>query len=315
MFDENRLFIFDKSLHSVFIFDKDGKFLHTIDRKGNGPGEYTQLNAVCLDASKKQLILVPDSPLKLYYMDYDGNLLHEIDRAKNWYTDVSCQDGNVYATSILPNIDNDFCYLYSINENGEEKCFFNYPEIFPHTYFAGGSYMTNTKNLNFTINCENFIYEVVDKQVIKKYEIDFGKYNLPDTYKRRKDISSEEFFRVCRENNYIFGIVEVVDGENYLAFKTNNSSVYIYSKADDLLTKITFILDSKYAISWNRMLHIENMPNSIAFMTDAASVLVFREATKFWENENLAEQKKNFWNLTETMQFEDNPVLMIYNFK
>jgi hypothetical protein len=315
LFDENRLFIFDKSLNSVFIFDMDGKFLHAIKRAGMGPGEYTQLNYVCLDVSKKQLILVPDTPHKIYYMDYDGNLLREVERTKDiTFNQVACHDNVIYATCLHPDTENDFCYVYTIDDNGKEKCLFKYPEIFQNTYFAGGCYMTKTKNLNFTVNCENFIYEIVDKQVIKKYEIDFGKYNLPESYKR-KDISSEDFFGACSKNGYIFGIVEVVDCENYLAFKTNQSGIYIYSKADDLLTKITFIWDSKYSIPWNRMFHIDNMPNSIAFMTDVGSVLSFKNATKFWENDNLAKQKQNFENLTATMHFEDNPVLMIYNFR
>jgi hypothetical protein len=315
MFDENRFFIFDQSLHSIFIFDKDGKFLHTISRIGRGPGEYTRLDGVCLDIENKQLILVPNSPLKIYYMDYDGNLLREIGRAKNtYYHDVNYQDNVIYATNIIPNTDNDFCYVYTTDNNGKEKCLFKYPDIFQNTYFTEGSYMTKTKNLNFTIRCENFIYEIVNKQVVKKYEIDFGKYNLPNTYKR-KDISHEDFITACSTNKYISSIVEVVDGENYLAFKTSGASNYIYSKAEDILTKIRFIRDSKYAIPWNQMLHIENTPNSVAFMIDAASVINLKNFKKFWENENLAEQKQNLWNLTETMQIEDNPVLMIYNFR
>jgi hypothetical protein len=314
MFDENRFFIFDKSLHSVFVFDKDGKFLHTIKRVGRGPGEYTHLLDVCLDIEKKQLILVPDFPLKIYYIDYDGNLLREVTRAKNVYLGVNCQDNIMYAVNVMPDTETDFCYVYTIDNKGREKCLFKYPEIFQNTYFAGGSYMTKTKNLNFTINGENFIYEIVDNQILKKYEIDFGKYNLPEKYKR-KDISYDEFLGACIEYKYIHGIVEVVDGENYLAFKTNQSGSYIYSKSEDLLTIISFIEDSEYAILWNRMLHIDNMPNSVAFMTESASVIDLKNATEFWKNENLVKQKQNLWNLTETMQIEDNPVLKIYNFR
>jgi hypothetical protein len=57
------------------------------------------------------------------------------------------------------------------------------------------------------------------------------------------------------------------------------------------------------------------MPNSVAFMTNAASVINLKEATFLWEKENFAKQKQNLWNLTETMQIEDNPVLKIYNFR
>jgi hypothetical protein len=314
MFDENRLFIFDQLLKSVFIFDMNGKFLHTIKRVGMGPGEYTQLNCVCLNVSKKQLILVPDTPHKIYYLDYDGNLLREVERTKSiTFHQVTCHDGVIYATCMHPDTENDFCYVYTIDDNGKEKCLFKYPEIFQNLYYIWGSYITKTKNLNFTIRCENFIYEIVDKQVMKKYEIDFGKYNLPKQYKRA-DISSEEFFDAGNKD-YIYGIIEVIDGDNYLVFRTNQPYTYMYSKTEDLLTRIRFIQDSKYAISWSNMYHIENMPNSIAYTQDVASLLDFKNAWKFWEDENLAEQKQNFWNLTESMHFEDNPVLMIYNFK
>ncbi|MDR1169710.1 MAG: 6-bladed beta-propeller [Prevotellaceae bacterium] len=313
MFDENRLFIFDKSLNSVFVFDMDGKFLHAVNRTGNGPGEYTDLSSVCLDVEKKQLILVPFTPLKIYYLDYDGNLLREADRAKIWYKEINCQDNNIYAT-ILPRQGNDSCYIYAIDNDGKERCFVEYPEVYQNTYFFDRYYMTKTKNLNFTINCENFIYEIVDDKVIKKYEIDFGKYNLPRYYVR-KDIPLDEFLDAMKRE-YIYSIVEVVDGDNYLAFTTNRLiPAYIYSKTEDLLTRIFKIRDSKYAFSCNQMYHIENMPNSIAFIKDAASLLDLKDATKFWENEKWAKQKQNLWNLTETMQFDDNPVVMIYNFR
>jgi hypothetical protein len=315
MFDENRLFIFDKSLNSVFIFDMDGKFLHTVNRVGNGPGEYTRLDGVCLDVSKKQLILVPNSPHKIYYMDYDGNLLYEVERAGIWYRNINCHGNNIYAINTdASNAENDFCYIYTLDNEGKEKCLFKYPEIFRNNYSYGGAYMTKTgENLNFTIVCENFIYEIVNKQVLKKYEVDFGKHNLPEYYKR-KDISSEEFFGAGADG-YIYSIVEVVDGDNYLVFKTNIPSTYIYSKAEDLLTKIEYIRDSKYALVWSRIFHIENMPNSIAYIMDASLVLMCKDVKQFWESRNLEEQKQNLENLNETIQPDDNPVLMICNLR
>jgi hypothetical protein len=309
MTDENKIFIFDQSLNGIFVFDKDGKFLYPIKKVGVGPGEYTQLMNVCLDEKNKQLILFPDSPRKIYYMDYSGNLLRE-KNVSSYYRDVICSENDIYTISLLPSEENKFCYINIIDkDSGKEKCLLNDDEVVQNTVFTAGSYLTRTKSVNFTVKYENFIYEIDDKKIRKKYEIDFGKYNLPEKYKQ-KEVASEELFNACNEHGYIFGVVEVADCENYLAFRTNRPDIYIYSKEENLLKKITTIGGgNKYGLHYSQMLSIENTGNSVAFIVQPESLLPLKDyEDKSWINKNLLQ-------LVETLDSDENPMLMICEFR
>ena len=43
----NRYYILDKEMDRIVAFDDQGKFLNLINKKGNGPGEYTGLSDFC----------------------------------------------------------------------------------------------------------------------------------------------------------------------------------------------------------------------------------------------------------------------------
>lgn len=41
---DGRLYILDKRKAAVFVFDKSGKYLYKIERRGNGPEEYVEVS-------------------------------------------------------------------------------------------------------------------------------------------------------------------------------------------------------------------------------------------------------------------------------
>jgi hypothetical protein len=309
MFDEDKIFIFDKRANSIFVFDSDGKFLYPIKKVGMGPGEYNNLHNVCLDIDNKQLILFPDSPNKIYYMDYSGNLLRQTTLGNNlYYLDVSCYKNEIYAITEYSNSNNNFCYINILDKpDNKETCLFNDNKVRQNSIRTSGSYLTKSKDLNFTIRYENFIYEIVDKKVRKKYEIDFGKYNLPERYKE-PDIPKEEIISISQ---YIYSIIDMVDSENYLAFKTNVPGIYIYSKEEDLLKKYRSIIDSKYDIYWTQMYYIENMDNSVAFVMNPSNFSLIKNAEIDRETSPL---NKNKLHLIDSIELDDNPLLLICKF-
>jgi hypothetical protein len=126
---------------------------------------------------------------------------------------------------------------------------------------------------------------------------------LPEKYKQ-KEVTVEEL-----PNTYIFGIVEVVDFDNYLAFRTNMPGIYIYSKEEALLKKIRSIKENKYGLYCSRMLSIENMENSVAFLIQPELLLPLKDyEDKSWINKNLLQ-------LVETLDPDENPMLMICEFR
>jgi hypothetical protein len=60
-------------IDKVFLFDGQGNFLRTIGRRGQGPGEFTSINATSVDFKNERIYL--SSPTTLLCYDMDGNFI------------------------------------------------------------------------------------------------------------------------------------------------------------------------------------------------------------------------------------------------
>lgn len=70
-FDENNIFI-STSHDNVLRFDKDGKFINSIGRKGAGPDEMNLMINYKIDTNTKEIYLLDASSRKFVVFDYDG---------------------------------------------------------------------------------------------------------------------------------------------------------------------------------------------------------------------------------------------------
>jgi hypothetical protein len=69
VYQNNKYYIFDKTGNTVFMFDSVGKFISKLYKKGEGPDEYSQLEAFCLENSN---IWIAD--VMRWLICYDENL-------------------------------------------------------------------------------------------------------------------------------------------------------------------------------------------------------------------------------------------------
>ena len=72
---ENRIYVFDFKLSSIFIFDDSGCFLHKISNIGKGPEEYTNLSDFQINKNKKELIALSAVDNALFIYDLEGNFI------------------------------------------------------------------------------------------------------------------------------------------------------------------------------------------------------------------------------------------------
>ena len=61
--------------YKIFLFDRSGKFLRQISRKGQGPGEYSVIQDITADF-KNNRIYISTGNLMCY--DFEGNFIHEV---------------------------------------------------------------------------------------------------------------------------------------------------------------------------------------------------------------------------------------------
>lgn len=103
--------IWMKSLDGyVYRFDRSGKFLNKVGKKGQGPGEYIGLWSFQIDEPKKEVYcMTPSSGILVY--DYEGNFKRKYDfRMDNVFTaneeNFRCFQGNFFLFQNLPTMPN-----------------------------------------------------------------------------------------------------------------------------------------------------------------------------------------------------------------
>lgn len=115
----NRNYILDWKSFQVFVFDDEGHFLHTIGKKGQGPGEYREVYDMIVDESRKQVKLL--SPFgSLYVYDLEGQFIKQIrlpDKS-NYQSMVAM--GDKIITWTIPNGSDEPCITIVKADTGEE---------------------------------------------------------------------------------------------------------------------------------------------------------------------------------------------------
>ncbi len=71
--EQGRVFIADNQQHSILVFDADGNFVATIGRKGQGPGEFQDINAIT--ANSNRLYIFDDTLKRISVFSLDSLML------------------------------------------------------------------------------------------------------------------------------------------------------------------------------------------------------------------------------------------------
>jgi hypothetical protein len=179
--DDGKLFVFDKLLGKVVVFNMEGKYLTDIHRVGNAPSEYVGLMDFCLDVNQKQILLLCDHPYKIMRFDYSGEFINET-KVNNLYFNIIANSNHVYCNKSEINTTNQDEYelvCFDMDFNVIDNCLHMRKNI-TNTLFFQGRTLTNTLNNYYTRRFDNAIYQVNENKIEKKYVVDFKNYTMPD---------------------------------------------------------------------------------------------------------------------------------------
>jgi len=112
IFTNNLLIIQDAKTASIFLFDRNGKFINSISNRGNGPGEYVSLTRVMFDSVSQQIIIYDSSSSKMIFYNTRGDFIKEINQF--------CESAVIRDIINLPN-KNFLCYCHDYSE-GYKHC-------------------------------------------------------------------------------------------------------------------------------------------------------------------------------------------------
>jgi hypothetical protein len=300
----------------LYVFDQQGGFINQIGRQGRGPEEFVQLSGFLVD---ENITLFTTGKTLEYSLE--GNFLNE---QEDWfYFNQSAKiDNDLYALyygigTVMKNGDTPSGVVFADHDFKIKSEYTSRPEHRNRIGYHSNIFSQFRNTTYFMGNYENTICEIKPKQVIPKYLVDFGKYQINDDF----------LLSIMNERNPI----------NYVRLIEKNFATYInYYHTDKYLwVKYSLTSDDKlephfaiYSNDDSRLLNL-NMNNPLnklfsrieandesgrfIFSIDAPILLECAQVIEKQLNAGLLENK-NFWHQilqkSSTTKETDNPILI-----
>lgn len=182
------IYAFDISQSIIFVFDKNGKFISKLDKKGQGPDEYNALGPIFIDDNEKFLEIIDykgEKTSKLKYSNIDFKLIN-----KTPFPEIHCNSCKrhdslyYFATQQIDNnIDGHKTNAGLIISNDNMKLQKEFDKIIEteRSSFSPNieSFTQNDKNELFvSLMYDNSFYKLEAGRIIPILGVDFREYNM-----------------------------------------------------------------------------------------------------------------------------------------
>lgn len=313
-FFNNKIFILDKKLRSIFIFSSNGEYINKINKVGKGPGEYNILLDFTIDKKQKEIVIISNGPNKIIRYSISGHFIKEKARTE-FYWNIGIDDDKYLF--LYKNFEKNKLLQEYDFQNNSKKDFIDLNKTDKTFYSLGSLYqnITTSNNLYISLVYSNTIFSYENNIFKPKYLIDFGEKDFLEfsDYKLNKQ-QFRNMHNYIRKNNYGFGISNVRESRDYIIFKFWNNNLTIYSKKNKTANALGYFQtpDSKILFS-NYFAHDGNDENILSIY-EASSFK--RQMNSFKKNESLYKNlPKEIKDIDKNTNEMDNPLLLIYTFK
>lgn len=304
-----KMYIFDKTQKTVFVFDAEGKFLHKISNIGKGPGEYEQIQDFCIDTLENKIILIADRPYKMLFYTMDGKFVNEKEMT-GWYNNILTTPSNIVIYN-RSNSQEKYKILFQSRKTGEINNFLPYSGKIPSTNIAFPNFCRSYATYFYEV-LNDTIYKITDSAIKPAFYIDFGKDKLPENLRKCSDYN-QIFREVVNTNKYGYFISNFRETEKYIIFKFEPDRKVFYSKADKKIMVLRTIFDDKTGLPIYYFAH-DGKDNKFISIIEAGNFCSFLRLPADLYAKTYPEfpkVKSQFGNVKKT----DNPIIVIYTLK
>jgi len=227
---DEKIFIMDdsKSNQAIFVFNMQGKFLFSINARGNGPGEYISVEDFFVDEENKIIGILDHSRIHIY--DFNGSFIRKLDLMSHLISKIAFADGKIYAYT-FSQCPTKLCYALKIFNMQGDLLYEDIPIrkdliTFPYTGFKPNNLYTDSDNqVYFNSIYNDTVYRVGINKISPVYIADFGKHKFPEKifsdFVERKDNNmdktSRELYNTYSEYAQ-FGINNIYFTKDYVYF-------------------------------------------------------------------------------------------------
>lgn len=207
---DNKLFVFDRKQSAVIIFDNEGRFIQKLDKKGQGPDEYTMIYDFYIDTCQYSINML--SPFgALYSYDKDMQLIKKVylpDGIPNFQQVNYIDSSRIAVWSTMTETENAISIIDK--NNGKPITGFWKENLIINSFNSSGNFYSYENQLYFAPVLLNDVFLITPDSLKKVYKWDFGekttdiyKYNFSTDYPR--DFASDEKQLVDDIKQRVFG--------------------------------------------------------------------------------------------------------------
>jgi hypothetical protein len=308
VFTDTSIYVLDAELSkSVFIFDRNGNFKVRINRLGRGPGEYVFLNDFAINTKEKTLELLADQ--KIIKLDLKGFFLSEL-RFK--------EPDPVEKFEIF----DDGSYLISSDKSSKQGLFLlssggkllwkGMDWVFPNPRInlsLRKQFCKTSSGITFSFGLVDTIYHLDHSKNLSKTYLDFFGHNISQKLVKNavglNDLTASSHVAIIdliTETDSLLHVFFMCEQNAFSAYHFKRSSqtkIYMHNRLIDPYF-LQFPMGS-------------TGPLTLVYPIDVADLLLTFEKLSDTRKEKY--RNNTFWDMYQKLDINDNPVLVIMNFK
>lgn len=299
--DNHHFFIKDQQQQVIFRFDKSGKFINTIGRRGMGTAEYTDLSTCYLDSNTDEVEVTTEYGQILKY-NYDGSFISSFNPGINAVSYIKIGTDYLFNIGVIKEAADG--QLIKISEDGTVvekflpvKTSWQLPFGIAPCFSQCGTITTFKEYLS------HIVYHITDHGPVKALIFDFGTYAIPNNI-------FEKDFEVVRNEL----------GDKRLAFINkffeNERFVYVFfflPNDDDVFENYHWLINKN---TGNSVLQKFLPDDPLHSMLEIAQLLTADNELIFLANAQLLKETTNpffsnhIQNIANAITDDSNPVII-----
>lgn len=258
---EKYIYVVDVAQAVLFMFDKQGKFVSKLEKRGDGPDQYSFLSHIFIDNDEEYVDILDGRGDKGRIIRYSTINFEFLDDRPLFIPSANSarRDGDIYyfSTQQIDNIVNGEASnadIIAVKHDELPK------EIFKKKITTEGNYYSfNSESFTINDNGELFIslmfnntfYRLSNGEAHEVVTIDFGKYGIDNSVGLRNTQAQMEYLQKSTEGLASFPVLHL-----------NNANLFIFTyffKQNDS-GRLHHFIDFK---SSGRIFHVQNIKNDL----------------------------------------------------
>lgn len=312
---DNNLYILDRRNNLVFIFNSEGKYVKTINRKGRGRGEYLRLFDMCFDTDSKRILLLAE-PSEILFFDKYGNYIQQ-KRVDKYYTDIATDSLYIYLYNSTFSNYKEPQYTVEALKKGSRNSVKILPFEKEYAPFCtiGSKLYSSYGKIMFTRKFDNVIYEVKNGDLTTGHELDLAEFSFP-TNKLDKTYDCRDLTLLCAKNRWVYCFNKIINSNETMLFSSNLDGVFVYLIQPKICKYYDFIRTTYFGIPIDKksFLPIEGKSGELCFVDTPEDFIRLAEIAN--EDSSISSKANGrFYQKLKRVKEGDNPTLLIYTIK